>query len=106
MAAAGGVALAILFSLWRVLEYSLYPYAVILQVTPIVAIAPLLLIYLSPSVAVLVCAFLVAFFPLLANTTLGLSSATKSSRGRVAALVLSLWGLYVLGKAGLSIVLS
>ena len=39
------------------------------------AIAPLLLIYLSPSVAVLVCAFLVAFFPLLANTTLGLSSA-------------------------------
>ena len=46
-----------------------------MQVTPIVAIAPLLLIYLTPGVAVLVCAFLVAFFPLLANTTLGLSSA-------------------------------
>ena len=45
-----------------------------MQVTPIVSIAPLLLIYLKPSVAVLVCAFLVAFFPILANTALGLSS--------------------------------
>jgi NitT/TauT family transport system permease protein len=45
-----------------------------LQVTPIVAIAPLLLIYLSPSNAVLVCAFLVAFFPILSNTALGLAS--------------------------------
>jgi NitT/TauT family transport system permease protein len=45
-----------------------------LQVTPVIAIAPLLLIYLTPSAAVLVCAFLVAFFPILANTALGLSS--------------------------------
>jgi NitT/TauT family transport system permease protein len=46
LAAAGGVGLAVLFNQSRLLEYSLYPYAVILQVTPIVAIAPLLLIYL------------------------------------------------------------
>ena len=46
----------------------------ILQVTPIVAIAPLLLIYLPQPVAVLACAWIVAFFPVLANTTLGLSS--------------------------------
>src|ERR1700684_3034348 len=48
LAAIGGVGLAVLFNQSRLVEYSLYPYAVILQVTPIVAIAPLLLIYLPP----------------------------------------------------------
>jgi NitT/TauT family transport system permease protein len=74
LAAAGGIVLAILFNQSRLIEYSLYPYAVILQVTPIVAIAPLLLIYLPQPLAVLVCAWIVAFFPVLANMTLGLSS--------------------------------
>jgi NitT/TauT family transport system permease protein len=74
LAAVGGIGLAILFSQSRLVEYSLYPYAVILQVTPIVAIAPLLLIYLPQPLAVLACAWIVAFFPVLANTTLGLSS--------------------------------
>jgi len=74
LAAVGGIALAIAFNQWRLVEYSLYPYAVILQVTPIVAIAPLLLIYLPQPLAVLACAWIVAFFPVLANTTLGLSS--------------------------------
>ena len=75
IAVIGSVALAILFAQSRLVERAFYPFAVAMQVTPIVAIAPLLLIYLTPGVAVLVCAFLVAFFPLLANTTLGLSSA-------------------------------
>ena len=74
-AVVGSVALAVIFAQSRLVERAFYPFAVAMQVTPIVAIAPLLLIYLTPSVAVLVCAFLVAFFPLLANTTLGLSSA-------------------------------
>jgi NitT/TauT family transport system permease protein len=74
LAVAGGVGLAVLFNQSRLIEYSLYPYAVILQVTPIVAIAPLLLIYLSQPAAVLACAWIVAFFPVLANTTLGLNS--------------------------------
>ena len=74
LAAVGGVALAVIFNQWRLVEYSFYPYAVILQVTPIVAIAPLLLIYLPQPLAVLACAWIVAFFPVLANTTLGLSS--------------------------------
>jgi NitT/TauT family transport system permease protein len=74
LAAIGGIGLAVLFSQSRLVEYSLYPYAVILQVTPIVAIAPLLLIYLPQPLAVLACAWIVAFFPVLANTTLGLSS--------------------------------
>ena len=74
LAAVGGILLAIAFNQWRLVDYSFYPYAVILQVTPIVAIAPLLLIYLPQHLAVLVCAWIVAFFPVLANTTLGLNS--------------------------------
>jgi NitT/TauT family transport system permease protein len=78
LAAFGGVALAVLFNQSRLVEYSLYPYAVILQVTPIVAIAPLLLIYLPQPLAVLACAWIVAFFPVLANTTLGLHSVDRN----------------------------
>jgi NitT/TauT family transport system permease protein len=74
LAAVGGIGLAILFNQSRLIEHSLYPYAVILQVTPVVAIAPLLLIYLPQQAAVLACAWIVAFFPVLANTTLGLNS--------------------------------
>ena len=74
LAALGGIGLAVLFNQSRLVEYSFYPYAVILQVTPVVAIAPLLLIYLPQPLAVLACAWIVAFFPVLANTTLGLNS--------------------------------
>ncbi len=74
LAVIGGIGLAVLFNQSRWIERSLYPYAVILQVTPVVAIAPLLLIYLPQQGAVLACAWIVAFFPVLANTTLGLNS--------------------------------
>src|SRR5690348_2159411 len=74
LAAVGGISLAVAFHQWRVVGYSFYPYAIALQVTPIVAIAPLLLIYLPQNLAVLACAWIVAFFPVLANTTLGLNS--------------------------------
>jgi NitT/TauT family transport system permease protein len=71
-----GVALSILFTLSKVIELSLFPYAVILQVTPIVAIAPLIIIWVDdPLFAMLICAWIVAFFPILSNTTLGLNSA-------------------------------
>jgi NitT/TauT family transport system permease protein len=78
LAAFGGVFLAILFNQSRFLEYALYPYAVVLQVTPVIAIAPLLLVYLPQHAAVLVCAWIVAFFPVLANTTLGLRSVDRN----------------------------
>ena len=74
-ATVGGVALAILFARSRWIERSFFPFAVVLQVTPIIAIAPLLLVYLDANTAVLVCAFLVAFFPILSNMALGLASA-------------------------------
>jgi NitT/TauT family transport system permease protein len=80
-AAVGGIALALLFSRSRWLEYSLFPYAVILQVTPVIAIAPLLLIYLPQHLAVVVCAWIVAFFPVLSNTTLGLNSVDRNLAG-------------------------
>ena len=71
----GGGGLAILFAQSRWIEASLFPYAVILQVTPIVAIAPLILIYIpNTQLALLFCAWLVAFFPILSNTTLGLNT--------------------------------
>ncbi len=62
-------------------EYSLFPYAVILQVTPVIAIAPLLLIYLPQQTAVIVCAWIVGFFPVLSNTTLGLNSVDRNLAG-------------------------
>ena len=119
LATVGGVGLAVLFNQSRLVEYSLYPYAVILQVTPIVAIAPLLLIYLPQPLAVLVCAWIVAFFPVLANTTLGLNSIDRNladlfslygaSRGQVlwnlklpSALPYMLGGLRIAG--GLSLI--
>ena len=72
---AGGVALAILLVQSKWVELALYPLAVILQVTPIIAIAPLVLIYApSNQAALLICAFIVAFFPILANMVQGLKS--------------------------------
>jgi len=72
----GGVTLAVAFTQSRWAEMSFFPYAVILQVTPVVAVAPLLQIYVdSAFVAALLCAWIVAFFPILSNTTIGLKSA-------------------------------
>ncbi len=74
-----GGAIALLFARSRVLEISLFPYAVILQVTPIVAIAPLIIIWVHNTfLALLLCAWIVAFFPIVSNTTLGLNSADRN----------------------------
>ncbi|TWB44218.1 ABC transporter permease [Nitrospirillum pindoramense] len=83
LAVAGGVALAILFTRSPLLASALYPYAVILQVTPVMAIAPLLLVWVGyerVDLAQLILAWIVAFFPILGNTTLGLRSADAGLR--------------------------
>ena len=73
LACAGGVLIAAVFALSPTLERALFPVAVVLQVTPIVAVAPLILIYVdSTSAALLLCAWIVAFFPILSNTVVGL----------------------------------
>lgn len=70
-----GVACAFLFVQSRWIEASLFPYAVLLQVTPIVAVAPLIIIWVkAPFAALVVCATIVALFPIISNTTLGLKS--------------------------------
>ncbi|MCV6596665.1 MAG: ABC transporter permease [Mangrovicoccus sp.] len=77
----GGAGLAILFNQSKLLEMSLYPYAVILQVTPVVSIAPLIFIYVeSKTAGMLLCAWIVAFFPVLSSTTLGLNSVDHNLR--------------------------
>ncbi|MEM6667095.1 MAG: ABC transporter permease, partial [Pseudomonadota bacterium] len=76
IAVIGGVGIAVLFSLSKWVEMSFFPFAVILQVTPIIVIAPLIFIYVDSKIAgLLICAWIVAFFPILSNTTLGLNSA-------------------------------
>lgn len=71
-----GVLVAILFAQSKWIERSFFPYAVILQTTPIVAIAPLIIIWFRNSTfsALIFCAWIVAFFPIVSNTTLGLNS--------------------------------
>ena len=72
-----GLVIAILFAQSKWVERSFFPYAVILQTTPIVAIAPLIIIWLQNNtfLALVVCAWIVALFPIVSNTTLGLNSA-------------------------------
>ncbi len=70
-----GVLIAVLFAQSKWIELSFFPYAVILQVTPVVAIAPLIIIWVKDTAtALLICAWIVAFFPIVSNTTLGLNS--------------------------------
>jgi len=74
-AVALGVAIAFAFVQSRAIETAFFPYAVLLQVTPVVAIAPLVIIWVKdPTASLVICATLVALFPVIANTTLGLKS--------------------------------
>jgi NitT/TauT family transport system permease protein len=79
LAVVGGVGLSVLFTQSKWVEMSLFPYAIVLQVTPIVAIFPLINIYVDNQTAkLLLCAWIVAFFPILSNTTLGLNSVDRN----------------------------
>ena len=70
-----GLAPAIALAQSRLVERSFYPYLVVLQVTPIVSIAPLIIIWVDDVfLSLLICAWIAAFFPVVANTTLGLNS--------------------------------
>lgn len=81
LACLGGVLVASVFALSRPLEAMLMPVAVVLQVTPVVAVAPLILIYVeSTTAALLLCAWIVAFFPILSNTVAGLRAAEPNLR--------------------------
>ncbi|ACK50133.1 binding-protein-dependent transport systems inner membrane component [Methylocella silvestris BL2] len=98
-AVVGGVALAVLFAQSKWIERAFLPVAIVLQVTPIIAIAPLLLVYLDASSAVLACAFLVAFFPILSNTALGLASVDRNLVDLFTLYGASRWRMLILLRA-------
>jgi NitT/TauT family transport system permease protein len=100
LACAGGVLIAAAFALLPALERALLPVAVVLQVTPIVAIAPLMLIYIeSTTAALLLCAWIVAFFPILSNTLAGLRATDPQLRALFALYRASAWQRLVLLRA-------
>jgi NitT/TauT family transport system permease protein len=79
LAIAVGVSVAILFSQSKLLEVSLYPYAVLLQTTPIIAIAPLIVIWAGiGDKSIITISFIISLFPIIANTTLGLTSVDNN----------------------------
>lgn len=80
IAVVSGVLISMLFAQSKWIERSLFPYAVVLQTTPIVAIAPLIIIWLKNNTfaALILCAWIVAFFPIISNTTLGLNSVEQN----------------------------
>jgi NitT/TauT family transport system permease protein len=73
----GGVGLGVLLGMSKTAENMLFPYAVVLQVTPVIAIAPILLIYYSAPTVVLMTAFIVTYFPVLSNTITGMRSTDR-----------------------------
>jgi NitT/TauT family transport system permease protein len=79
-AAVSGLLIAILFTQSKWIEKSFFPYAVILQTTPIVAIAPLIIMWLRNNTfaALVVCAWIIALFPIISNTTIGLNSVNNN----------------------------
>jgi NitT/TauT family transport system permease protein len=75
IAVVAGAAIALVFAQSRIVEASLLPYAILLQVTPIVAVAPLIIIWVKDThVALVLCAVVVAIFPIISSTSLGLRS--------------------------------
>ncbi|BBI34131.1 ABC transporter permease [Cohnella abietis] len=73
-----GVLGAIVLALSKPIEKSVYPYAIVLQTVPIVAIAPLIVIWFGSGMNAIVCiTFLVCFFPILSNTLIGLNSTDQ-----------------------------
>ncbi|WP_309771559.1 ABC transporter permease [Agrobacterium larrymoorei] len=96
LAVIGGVCVAVLTAQSRLVEMLIAPIMVFLQVTPIVAIAPLILIYApNPQIAQLQCAFLVTFFPIMVNTLQGLKSGDRDLADTVRIYTASRWSMLV-----------
>lgn len=79
LAIAVSCALALLLSLSPLVRVSLYPYLMILQMTPVIVVAPILVLWVGPGLkSVTVITFLICFFPLVVNTTQGLISTDRN----------------------------
>lgn len=76
-----GIGIAILLSLSKLVEKSVYPYVIILQTIPIVAVAPIIVIWFGAGLnAIIIISFLISFFPILSNTLIGLNSTDQNSK--------------------------
>jgi NitT/TauT family transport system permease protein len=78
-----GIVVGVILAQNRAIEMTLWPYAVVMQVTPVIAIAPLIVIWVGLDnvwLALLILAWLVAFFPMLSNTALGMKSTDHGLR--------------------------
>lgn len=74
-----GVAVAMVFAQSRWVRRLLYPYTILLQTVPIVAIAPLILMWIGPGMlSVMVVTFIICLAPIIANTTQGLISVDRN----------------------------
>lgn len=81
LSALAGVLVAVVLSSSRLLERALYPYTLFLQTVPIVAVAPLLVLWFGPGQrAVAASAFIVSVFPVIANTLSGVRSVEPALR--------------------------
>ncbi len=83
LAIVSGVVLGILLTQNAVIERTFWPYAVTMQVTPMVAIAPLIIIWVGLDrvwLAMLIMAWMIAFFPMLSNTAVGIKSVDHGLR--------------------------
>ncbi|WP_364149794.1 ABC transporter permease [Paenibacillus sp. LPE1-1-1.1] len=86
-----GVAVAIVLALSKTVEKSVYPYAIILQTIPVVAVAPIIVIWFGAGInAIVIISFLISFFPILSNTLIGLNSTDQNMK--------NLFYLYNAGK--------
>ncbi|HEX2099604.1 MAG TPA: ABC transporter permease [Candidatus Synoicihabitans sp.] len=78
-AVTGSFALALILSLTPLVRASLYPYLMMLQMTPVIVLAPILVLWAGPGLAsVTIITFLICFFPMVVNTTQGLISTDRN----------------------------
>lgn len=74
-----GIGVALVFAQWRWLRQLVYPYTILLQTVPIVAVAPLIINWVGPGItAVMVVTFIICLAPIIANTTQGLISVDRN----------------------------
>ncbi|PKG25126.1 ABC transporter permease [Niallia nealsonii] len=74
-----GIAISVVLASSRILEISIYPYAVILQTIPVIAVAPIVVIWFGSGFnSIVIISFLIGFFPIVSNTLMGLNSVDKN----------------------------
>ncbi|MDQ1354360.1 MAG: NitT/TauT family transport system permease protein [Acidobacteriota bacterium] len=91
-----GIFLAALFVHSRTLELSLYPYAIALKTVPIVAIAPLLIVWFGNGIfPKIIIAAIISFFPIVVNTVKGMKSIDNEALDLFDSLSANSWQIFI-----------